>query len=92
MNLRICRFVPFALIVALAIAAPAHAQDGAYDPNFGTVGRTWIDVTSDNIDRGLKLMRLPSGGNLPGSWALMPGVRAGCASTKSMAGFLSGRG
>lgn len=61
MNLRICRFVSFALIVALAVAAPAHAQDGAYDPNFGTVGRTWIDVTSDNIDRGLKLMRLPSG-------------------------------
>ena len=49
MDLRICRFVTFALIVTLAVAAPAHAQDGAYDPNFGSVGRTWIDVTSDSL-------------------------------------------
>ena len=61
MALRICRFVSFALMVALTVPAPAQAQDGAYDPNFGSVGRTWIDVTSDNIDRGSKLLRLPSG-------------------------------
>ena len=58
---RACRSVLLPTIVALAVAAPAHAQDGAYDPNFGSAGRTWIDVTSDNLDRGLKLMRLPSG-------------------------------
>ena len=63
MGLRICRFVSFALMVALTVTAPAQAQDGAYDPGFGTVGRTWIDVTSDNTDRGLRLIRLP-GGNL----------------------------
>ena len=62
MAFRICRFVTFALVVTLAVAAPAHAQDGAYDPNFGTVGRTWIDVTSDKNDRGLQLIRLPNGG------------------------------
>jgi len=61
MALRACRFVSLALMVALTVAAPAQAQDGAYDPNFGSVGRTWIDVTSDNIDRGSKLLRLPSG-------------------------------
>ena len=61
--LRVCRFVSFALMVALTVTAPAQAQDGAYDPGFGTVGRTWIDVTSDHTDRGLRLIRLP-GGNL----------------------------
>ena len=60
---RACRSVLLPMIVALAVAAPAHAQDGAYDPDFGSVGRTWIDVTSDSLDRGLKLLRLP-GGNL----------------------------
>ena len=63
MALRVCRFVSLALMVALTVAAPVQAQDGAYDPGFGTVGRTWIDVTSDKTDRGLRLIRLP-GGNL----------------------------
>jgi len=58
---RACRSVLLPMIVAIAVAAPAHAQDGAYDPDFGSVGRTWIDVTSDSLDKGLKLLRLPSG-------------------------------
>jgi len=68
MSRRTCRSVLLPMIVALAVAAPAHAQDGAYDPNFGSVGRTWIDVTSDSLDRGLKLMRLPSGNLFMGGY------------------------
>lgn len=50
-----------ALIVTLALAFSAHAQDGSYDPTFGNGGRTWIDVTSSTQDAGLKLIRLPNG-------------------------------
>jgi len=51
-----------ALIAAATLASPVHAiQDGAYDPTFGSVGRTWIDVTSSNSDVSTKLIRLPNG-------------------------------
>ena len=51
-----------ALIAAATLASPVHAtQDGAYDPTFGSVGRTWIDVTSSNSDESRKLIRLPNG-------------------------------
>ena len=50
-----------ALIAAATLASPAHAQDGAYDPSFGSVGRTWFDVTSSTSDNGTKLILLPRG-------------------------------
>jgi len=50
-----------ALIVASALAFSVNAQDGAYDPAFGNVGRDWIDVTSSTLDEGTKLIRLPNG-------------------------------
>jgi uncharacterized delta-60 repeat protein len=51
-----------ASIVAIALAVLAHAeQDGAYDPSFGSVGQTWIDVTPSSADEGTRLIRLPSG-------------------------------
>jgi len=54
------RFV--ALLAAATLASPSHAdQDGAYDPNFGSVGRTWFDVTSSSSDNGSKLILLPHG-------------------------------
>jgi len=50
-----------ALIAAATLASPAHAQDGAYDPSFGSVGRTWFDVTSSTSDNGTRLILLPRG-------------------------------
>jgi uncharacterized delta-60 repeat protein len=50
-----------ASIAAATLALAAHAQDGAYDPDFGSVGRTWIDVTSSTSDFGSKLIQLPHG-------------------------------
>jgi uncharacterized delta-60 repeat protein len=50
-----------ALIAAATLALSAHAQDGAYDPSFGSVGRTWFDVTSSTSDNGTKLILLPHG-------------------------------
>lgn len=48
--------------LAIAFACPAHAvQDGAYDPSFGSVGRTWFDVTASTSDSGTKLILLPHG-------------------------------
>jgi hypothetical protein len=41
--------------------APAQAQDGATTQTSAASAGPWIDVTSDNIDRGSKLLRLPSG-------------------------------
>lgn len=49
------------LVVTTAFAVLARSQDGPYDPTFGNVGRTWIDVTSSTYDRGTKLIRLPNG-------------------------------
>jgi uncharacterized delta-60 repeat protein len=49
-----------ASIAAAMLAIAAHAQDGAYDPDFGSTGRTWIDVTSSTMDSGTKLVQLPS--------------------------------
>lgn len=49
------------LILAASVAPSARADDGAYDPGFGAVGRTWIDVTSDDVDKGFDIIRLPSG-------------------------------
>ncbi|HSC12663.1 MAG TPA: hypothetical protein VLC97_16960 [Rhodanobacteraceae bacterium] len=49
-------------IAALSIALSAHAdQDGPYDPDFGSVGRTWIDITSSLNDAAVKVLRLPNG-------------------------------
>jgi len=50
------------LAVASALACPAHALDGAYDPSFGDGGRTWIDVSASTTDQGYKLLPL-AGGN-----------------------------
>jgi len=51
-----------ALFAAAALAGSAHAvQDGAYDPDFGSVGRTWFDVTSSTSDSGSKLIQLSGG-------------------------------
>lgn len=50
-----------ASIGAATLALSAHAQDGAYDPSFGSVGRTWFDVTSSASDNGTKLILLPRG-------------------------------
>lgn len=49
--------------LASAFACPVHAlQDGAYDPNFGTIGRTWIDAGPDTNDIvTTSLVRLPGG-------------------------------
>ena len=47
---------------AIAFAPSLHAeQDGPYDPAFGNVGRTWIDVSPDPNDISYKLIRLPNG-------------------------------
>ena len=49
-------------IVAVSIALSAHAdQDGAYDPDFGSVGRTWIDISSSPNDLATRVLRLPNG-------------------------------
>jgi uncharacterized delta-60 repeat protein len=53
--------IAIAWIAASALPARAGLQDGAYDPTFGSVGRTWIDVTSSNSDDSRKLIRLPNG-------------------------------
>jgi len=51
------------LAVASALACPpAHALDGAYDPSFGDVGKTWIDVSASTTDQAYKLLQL-AGGN-----------------------------
>jgi len=50
-----------ATIAAAMLAFAAQAYDGAYDPNFGTGGQTWIDVTSANPDVGSRLIQLPNG-------------------------------
>lgn len=50
------------LTVASALACPAHALDGAYDPTFGDVGRTWIDVSASTTDQAFNLVQL-AGGN-----------------------------
>ena len=58
-----------ALMAAATLACSAHAeQDGAYDPGFGSVGRTWIDVTSSNSDESTKLIRLPNGNFFMGGY------------------------
>ena len=51
--------------LASAFACSVHAlQDGAYDPNFGAIGRTWIDAGPGSNDYvTTSLIRLP-GGNL----------------------------
>lgn len=51
--------------LASAFACSVHAQqDGAYDPNFGAIGRTWIDAGPETNDYvTTSLIRLP-GGNL----------------------------
>ena len=49
------------LTVASALACPVHALDGAYDPTFGDVGRTWIDVSASTTDQAFKLLQLPGG-------------------------------
>src|ERR1041385_7829729 len=55
-------FLRFAAsIAATVIATAALAQGGGYDPDFGSVGRTWIDVTASLNDAGSRLIRLPSG-------------------------------
>lgn len=51
------------LALTSALACPAHALDGAYDPAFGDVGRTWIDISASTEDIASALLRLP-GGNL----------------------------
>ena len=51
------------LAVASALTCPpAHALDGAYDPSFGDVGKTWIDVSASTTDQAYKLLQL-AGGN-----------------------------
>jgi uncharacterized delta-60 repeat protein len=51
-----------ALLITAAFACSVHAaQDGPYDPNFGTGGRAWIKVTADGPDDGSSLIRLPNG-------------------------------
>lgn len=50
-----------ASLLAATFAPSTHAQDGAYDPSFGSVGRTWIDVTSSTSDQGTQLILLPHG-------------------------------
>jgi uncharacterized delta-60 repeat protein len=59
---RICLRRSVVLIAAVSIALSAQAdQDGAYDPDFGSVGRTWIDITSSLNDAAVKVLRLPNG-------------------------------
>lgn len=61
MESRVSFFRSSALLVLSALAPPASAQDGAYDPGFANGGRDWIDVSSSTSELGGKMLRLPNG-------------------------------
>ena len=50
-----------AAALGLLLFPSVYAQDGAYDPTFGVMGRSSFDVTPDNYNEASKMIRLPNG-------------------------------